>query len=164
MGKKWGLWYRRVSGQVKDYPGAVVGRVLRVYDGDTLAIRTVNGVVVVRLAYMDAPEHGQGGFSEARAALRAAVWGREISARVLGVDRYGRAVAVVSTATAADVGLQLVAAGLAWWYRQTGGAHLGYRDAELVARRRGIGLWSVAGAIPPWCFRVRVNKRPKGGA
>lgn len=57
-----------------------------------------------------------------------------------------------------DVGLAMVRAGMAWWYRafareQTASARAIYEQVEAHASQTEQGLWSDPGATPPWEWR-----------
>lgn len=87
---------------------AVVGRVTRVRDGDTLEV----GRTVVRLQGVAAPERGQPLGGDATRALNSLVAGREVRCEPDGTRSYGRVVAVCRVA-GLDVGAVLVRRGLA---------------------------------------------------
>jgi hypothetical protein len=76
-----------------------------------------------------------------------------VTVRPRAVDRYGRTVAEVVLPDGRDLGRELVRAGLAWWYRKY--APGDYELARLEAEARGAkrGVWSQAGAVPPWEWR-----------
>ncbi len=133
-------------------PDTVSGRVT-VTDGDSFEIAKTR----IRLNAVDAPEGRQtcvrsGSIwpcGEAAAAkLRALVAGRTVSCTRKDEDSYGRMVAVCSNGTA-DLGAEMVTAGLALAYRQYGDDYVDEEDAARAARR---GLW--AGEFtPPWELR-----------
>ncbi len=133
-------------------PETVAGRV-EVTDGDSFEI----GGARIRLNAIDAPEGRQtcvrnGAIwqcGEAAAAkLRSLVAGREVVCTRKDTDSYGRMVAVCRSG-AADLGAEMVSAGLALAYRQYGNDYVAEEDAARAARR---GLW--AGEFtPPWEYR-----------
>ncbi|MDX2236889.1 MAG: thermonuclease family protein [Hyphomonadaceae bacterium] len=99
---------------------------VRAIDGDTVAV--IGGGERIRLPNIDAPETGdrarcaaerQTG-AEATAFVRAAVAGKPVSLRRIGLDRYGRTLAYVSV-DGRDLGDAVIAAGLArrWSGRRT---------------------------------------------
>ncbi|WP_341677106.1 thermonuclease family protein [Niveibacterium sp. SC-1] len=142
-------------------------------DGDTLHVRDLGGRMrVVRLAFIDAPEHGQPHGDAARAALKHFVSAGWLTVDWRGRDKYGRYVAVVWASSPdmscagrrdcprnLDVAHALVAGGHAWWYRryardsQAPAAQAAFEYDESEARRRGIGLWQDPEAVPPWAWR-----------
>lgn len=147
--------------------------VLTIQDGDTLRARCDAGrgakqeVVAVRLHAIDAPEHGQPYGRRARQMLSSLVARRPVRLACVDTDAYARRVCQVWVAPAeapegplsVDVGLVLVAAGQAWWYRhfasaQTAAERARYAAAEDEAREQQRGLWREgARATPPWQWR-----------
>lgn len=147
--------------------GVLVGRVIRVQDGDSLVLSTAGHQLVVRLAGIDAPELEQPWGRAARDLLRNCTAGRHVVVTVLTTDRHGRPVGVVDT-KGEDCGLAQLRAGLAWHYRAYAetlpvAQRQSYDTAERVARRARIGLWRDADPEPPWQWR-RQNPRIRPGA
>lgn len=145
------------------------GRVTRVWDGDSINVKTERGSVEVRLAYIDAPEkrrtkaradrianRGQPYGQVAGAALKYKIYRRVVRVDVVDIDRYGRAVGIVFC-EGRDINLEMVREGYAWAYREYLGAPYAslYIDAEKEARRRSYGLWRQLNPEPPWEFRKR---------
>lgn len=139
------------------------GNVVRVFDGDSLVLRTAHGNVEVRLADVDAPEKGQPYADNARKALTGLVNGREVRVEVVDVDLYRRKVARVHrVADGLDINAEVVRRGHAWVYRRY------VRDQSLfgleqAAKDKRLGLWAQAEElrIPPWRYRAlqRAEKR-----
>lgn len=128
---------------------------VRVVDGDTLRM----GERTLRLAGLLSPQRGQTcstasgvGFdcgAAAAQALAQLVQQHELSCRVQGRDRFGRALGVCQ-AGALEVNAALVAAG--WALADPDEARL--EAIEAAARRAGRGLWSnPAGAPESWRAR-----------
>lgn len=142
--------------------GQVVEGVVRgVYDGDTLLLATRRqNRLTVRLYGIDAPESprpdrpGQPFGAVARRTLMFKVMGRQVSAEIMDIDRYGRAVAVIRHA-GREINADMVAEGMAWAYRSYLEAPYAsrYLGGERVARARRRGLWRDANPLPPWEFR-----------
>jgi micrococcal nuclease len=139
----------------------LVGRVLKISDGDTLRVQLSSGPVIVRLDSIDAPEHDQAQGAEARQALTKLVpIGAEIAIRVVTQDSYERLVAVVfardtdMSELANSVNAQLVKAGFAWAYRHFL-KDTNYCRWEQDARAAKRGLWAQASRewILPYQFR-----------
>lgn len=132
-----------------------VGRVSVVSDGDTVHIRTASGEFKVRFAEIDAPEHDQPFGPEAKANLERLIMGREVTARVMAADQYGRLVCRVAL-DGAVVNRRLVADGWAWWYRYfSQDQSLGELESQARAARRG--LWSGESPEAPWDYRRRTR-------
>lgn len=130
----------------------LTGYVVRIADGDTLTVLIDRQQVRVRLAEIDTPERGQPWASQARQALAAKVFNRDVRVVVVDVDRYGRTVGRVYVG-AHDICRELVAEGHAWVFRRYNrGKSLLNDEAEARASRRG--LWGLGGEpVPPWEWR-----------
>jgi len=148
----------------------VEGVVRAVYDGDTILLATrESSRFKIRLYGVDAPETakpdrpGQPFGEAARRSLLSKIMGKRVSAEVVDVDQYRRAVAVIRYA-GRDINREMVAEGMAWAYRQylQGPYASEYLGAEDRARSRRDGLWRDANPRPPWEFRRALNggKRP----
>ncbi|HEY3309064.1 MAG TPA: thermonuclease family protein [Desulfuromonadaceae bacterium] len=144
----------------------VEGVVRKVYDGDTILLATrEESRLKLRLYGIDAPETvkpGQEGqpFGEvSKRTLMYKIMGRSISAEIVDIDQYHRAVAVIRY-SGRDINREMVAEGLAWAYRQyLQGAYTSeYITAEESARARHKGLWRDANPTPPWEFRQALKK------
>jgi len=135
-------------------PWTETGKFVSAPDGDTLKVRTpLHGVVTVRIAGADTPEHGQGYWRVAKAHLVAMVTSSDVTIGCYKTDRYNREVCRVRT-LGGDVAESLVAAGLAWHYKryeseQTEDERARYADLEQRARAKRIGLWQEPGPMAP---------------
>ena len=145
--------------------------VVAVVDGDSLTVRDSNGVTHgVRLAGIDAPEHGQPYSRQSKSNLVRMTLGEDARIEWSERDDYGRLVAKVWVAPAdapcqasscprtLDTGLAQVTTGLAWHYKQYESDQSEedrhrYADAETEARARRLGLWQDPAAAPPWDWR-----------
>lgn len=119
-------------------PEADVTGHARVIDGDSLHV----GTYEIRLVGLDAPELGQDCRvngkpwhcgREARDVLRRMTRGRQVSCRISGYDRYGRALARCRTGKT-DINETLVREGWAVAYGN-------YETAEARAARERAGIW-----------------------
>jgi endonuclease YncB( thermonuclease family) len=77
-------------------------------------------------------------------------------------DRYGRMVGKILY-RGRDVNIELVRAGLAWWYRtysneQPPADRRSYEIAENEARAAGNGLWSEPSPTAPWDWRRKARE------
>ncbi|HBA71290.1 MAG: nuclease [Geobacteraceae bacterium GWC2_55_20] len=146
------------------------GVVKAVYDGDTLLLATrEDSRLKVRLYGIDAPEirkpdmPGQPFGDIAKRTLMYKIMGRRISAEIVDIDQYKRAVAVIRY-SGRDINGEMVREGLAWAYRQylQGPYASEYIGAENRARSHRIGLWRNANPDPPWEFRNAVMGKERG--
>jgi endonuclease YncB( thermonuclease family) len=71
-------------------------------------------------------------------------------------DRHGRLIAVVVTADGVNVNLELVKNGLAWHFKKYS-KDMVYADAEILARKRKVNIWSFAEPVAP-CGSVGMEK------
>ncbi len=130
----------------------LTGYVVKIADGDTLTVLVDREQVRVRLAEIDTPERGQPWASQARQALAAKVFNRDVRVVVIDMDRYGRTVGRVYVGDR-DVCRELVAEGHAWVFRRYN------RDKSLLndeakARASRRGLWGLSEEpVPPWDWR-----------
>jgi len=98
--------------------GEFSGTVVSVQDGDTLTVLHGGREVRIRLRGIDCPEKGQAFGLNARGLTAELALGTSVRVMEEDVDRYGRVVATVMLADGRDLNREIVAAGLAWWYRK----------------------------------------------
>jgi endonuclease YncB( thermonuclease family) len=128
------------------------GLVIAVNDGDTITVLAGREQQRLRVAGIDCPELGQAFGQRARHLTSELSFGKRVMVSVRDHDQYGRAVAAVTLPDGRNLNRELVAAGLAWWYRQySSDPALGSLEAEARAARRG--LWRDAHPTPPWEWR-----------
>lgn len=136
----------------------MTGRVVGITDGDTLTLLdATNRQRKIRLSGIDAPERHQPSGERSKTSLSAMAFDREITADCSRRDRQGLDVCTVFV-QGKDIGLEQVATGWAWWYRQyaneqTPQARTEYEQAEFWAKARRLGLWNDKNPIPPWDWR-----------
>lgn len=130
------------------------GRVVRVFDGDTLWVQPSDGGRwrKLRLDGIDAPEICQAGGVAARDALAARVLGAEVQIEQRAEDDYGRGLARL-VLRGEDLNGWLVAAGHAWAHRWRGQGV--YVPLESRARDRAAGLFAAEDPELPRDFRRR---------
>lgn len=139
----------------------IEGMVKAVYDGDTVLLTTrEESRLKVRLYGIDAPETrkpdkpGQPYGDIAKRTLMYKVMGRRVTAEIMDIDQYKRAVAVIRY-QGRDINREMVAEGMAWAYRQylQGPYESEYINSEARARSRRTGFWRESAPQPPWEFR-----------
>jgi len=127
------------------------GEVVGIVDGDTLTLLVDQTPHKIRLAAIDCPEAGQPWGSRARQALADKVFRKQVVVEVIDKDRYGRLVGTVRL-DGRDINREMVSEGHAWAYRQYLHDN-SLLELEAEAKSAGIGLWSLAEAVPPWQWR-----------
>lgn len=130
------------------------GRVLEVYDGDTMTVLAGHNKFRVRLFGIDAPEVLQEYGTESRDLLRQLVLGQTVTIEILDVDKYGRGVAVIRK-NLLDINTEMVRSGAAWHYRQYAAGETGLAEAQEEARNAKAGLWQHGSPMPPWEYRQK---------
>ncbi len=94
------------------------GRVVGIYDGDTLTILDANNTQIkIRLAAIDAPEKAQPFGQRGKQKLSEICYGKNASVRVVSTDRYGRNVGDVDCA-GIYANQVMIQSGIAWVYRK----------------------------------------------
>lgn len=145
----------------------VRGTVLRVADGDTILLLTIDGRrQSIRIAGIDAPEPAQPFGRESRVYLARLVAAGDVRAECPKTDRRGSTVCKVwarptdcsTCAQTVDIGLAQIAGGMAWWYRRYGleqspDDRRRYESEEQAARSNKRGLWVDEKPVPPWDWR-----------
>lgn len=119
-------------------PTGLSALVTRVFDGDTIEVRTDEGSLRVRLDGIDAPDLDECWFEEATLELRLAIQQQEVILEVTGRDQFDRHLAVVWHSGEA-INQALVREGHAI---ATSPASAAMAEAETTARADQIGLWS----------------------
>lgn len=142
-----------------------VGRVVAVADGDTVSVMHLGKSEKVRLNGIDCPEEGQAFGTRAKQFTSELAFGKEVAVRTKDRDKYGRTVGDVVLPDGRFLNRELVAAGLAWWYRAySNDETLGELEVEAKAAKRG--LWIDSNPQPPWEFRrsPRTDAAPPSAA
>jgi endonuclease YncB( thermonuclease family) len=133
----------------------------RVFDGDTLRLSGSTYTGIVRIWGIDAPEHGQPYFREARDHLRSLTDHVALTIIPVTWDRYNRLIAKILGHSYLDIGLHMIAAGSAWHENLHAPTAHDYRDAHHAAHRAKIGLWACPPPhVPPWLFRRHTSINP----
>jgi endonuclease YncB( thermonuclease family) len=137
-----------VAAAAEDFRAPVVG----ITDGDTITILRNGRPEALRLHGIDAPEKGQAFGNLAKRFTSGLAFGRSVTVRVRGRDRYGRTIADVFLPDGRNLNQEVVRAGYAWWYRRySADQRLAVLEADARVTRRG--LWSDPVPQPPWEWR-----------
>lgn len=143
----------------KHDPGTF-GKVVSVYDGDTITVLTArNEQVKIRFYGIDAPERGQAHGTAAKQALSDMVFGKEVRVDIASTKDRRRD--VVGKVYVGDlyVNEEMVRRGFAWWYVQYGKDSPEFGAIEKEAKAAKKGLWSEGKSIPPWQYRQEEEER-----
>jgi micrococcal nuclease len=128
------------------------GQVVGVSDGDTVDVMRGGAAARIRLYGVDAPEKAQAYGQRAKEFTSDQAFRKVVTVCVTDRDRYGRLVADVTLPNGHSLNRELVAAGLAWWYRRySSDRSLGVLEEE--ARMAHRGLWVDRNPTPPWDWR-----------
>ncbi len=131
------------------------GRVVGISDGDTIRVLHMGKEQKVRLYGIDTPEKRQPYGTAARKFTSEHVFGKTVTIRSTGKDRYGRILGWVIYADERNLNIEILEAGLAWWYRQYAPDDHVLQQAEQRARNAGRGLWRQKNPVAPWEYRKR---------
>lgn len=141
-------------------PTVYAARVSRVFDGDTLWVKPLDGgrYRKLRLDGIDAPEICQAGGTASRDALARRVLNQVVAVTVRHHDDYGRGLARLRHQDD-DIAAWMVAQGQAWSYRWR--RSLGpFQAEEALARQGRKGVFADASAELPREFRQRHGPCP----
>lgn len=128
------------------------GKAVRIIDGDTFDLLVGTTTYRIRLAGIDAPEKKQE-FSNASKDLLAVLCKNELlTVVVTDVDRNKRKIAEVYTQQKIWINKEMIAKGMAWHFKQYSSSKE-LAEAELLARKQKIGLWSTKNPVAPWEWR-----------
>lgn len=137
----------------------ITGKVVGVTDGDTITVLVNKESIKVRLEGIDAPESGQSFGTKSNQALSEMVFGKKVTIKKTGEDRYGRTLGVVVVGDV-DANAKMIQDGWAWHFKK-------YNDEdrlaklEVEAREAKRGLWAEATPLAPWDYRARQKKPEK---
>jgi len=131
----------------------ISGKCVGVSDGDTIRIMHRGREEKIRLFGVDAPEMSQPYGNAAKRFTSQMVFGKTVTVDVRTQDRYGRTVGWVKTEDGRLLDVELVRAGLAWWYQYYDPDDQKLAKLEASARKAKRGLWQQSNSIPPWEYR-----------
>jgi len=131
----------------------VVGKVVKVSDGDTLTVLVDQKQLKVRLIEIDAPESKQAFGERSRKSLGEMCAGEQATVRFNGRDKYNRVLGRVQC-KGMDANAEQVRRGMAWVYDRY------VTDRSLYAlqneaRATHLGLWADKTPTAPWAWRAQ---------
>lgn len=135
-------------------------RLVDCYDGDTCDFATgANPMLRVRLAGIDAPEREQTyGHIARRTLLEQLTAGAPIRLDKLGVDRYGRTLALIHVGSQM-VNRRMIAAGMAEAYLVPGPWRESFGSEQHRAKEQRLGMWSQDRYLSPQQYRRKKQQR-----
>lgn len=136
------------------------GRCVGVTDGDTIRVLHAGREERVRLFGIDCPERGQAYHSATREFTSELALGRTLRVQWRGRDRYGRVLGWVELPDGRILNVEIVRAGMGWWYRRYAPDSRELASAEREARSARRGLWKDRSPTPPWEFKRRTGAAP----
>lgn len=160
------------SCQPEDSQNLILGKVFKVYDGDTIAIKDDNGKETrVQVAYIDAPDMDSKTFEkqplyvESIKALSDMIFDKEVIIEFFGKDKTGKVEGMIFLEKL-NVNVEMVRRGMAEIYEPVRSNPSAYNkeyvkqlfDAENLARNEKLGIWGHHDYISPYQFRRRASQ------
>jgi len=133
-------------------PASWKGTVVGVADGDTITVLRNKEPIKVRLHGVDCPEKKQPFGQKAKQFTSDLVFGKNVTVRVVTIDKYRRTVAEVFIGNR-SLNAELLRSGMGWWFRKYSPKDERLEALEAVARTHKRGLWSDLHPLAPWAFR-----------
>jgi micrococcal nuclease len=134
------------------YIRAVSWSVLHGY-GDTLSVKDAMAVKI-RLHGIEYPEKDQPFTNRAKQFLSELCFGKDVTVKPRGQDRYRRTVANVMLPDGRNLNHEIVRAGFAWWFQRYALTDTELKKLEAEAREARRGLWADPEPVPPWEWRA----------
>jgi endonuclease YncB( thermonuclease family)/methylphosphotriester-DNA--protein-cysteine methyltransferase len=158
-----------VAAQSNNVQLVIEGKVVKVYDGDTITLLGKNNKQYrIRFQGIDAPEAHQEFGQASRDNLARMIQDKDVRVVWSKVDKYRRTVGKVLL-DGRDVNIEQIKAGLAWHYKkyadeQPPEDRITYAAAETEARAAKRGLWQDPNPTPPGEWRAEVKTERWGAA
>ena len=130
----------------------LVGKVIRVIDGDTIEVLQDKTPVRIRLANIDAPEKKQAFGRWSTNQLKGLVAALPVTVTYTQTDRYGRIIGRVFTTNGTEASRFMVQSGAAWVYDKYNSDN-SLPALQRAAQEKKRGLWANVNPIPPWEWR-----------
>ena len=142
-----------------DSPEKLYGKVVGVADGDTITLLIDGHREKIRLEGIDCPEEGQAFGKKAKRFTSDVVYGKKVSLKRVGKDKYSRTLGVIQV-DGRVLNQELVRAGYAWHFKKYSSSPV-LSLFEEEARRERKGLWVDKAPVPPWNYRKTSRNRHK---
>jgi endonuclease YncB( thermonuclease family) len=127
------------------------GRCVLVEEGDIIKVLVNRKMLLIRLESIDCPEKGQAFEKESREWMKSMAFRKKVRVEVLSFEGERLIVGRVYVDDK-DLSMELVTAGLAWYYKGHGGDRY-LSKAQKKAKKKKIGIWSQKKPKPPWIFK-----------
>jgi endonuclease YncB( thermonuclease family) len=131
------------------YAEDYTSKVVAISDADTIKVMHNGAAERIRLWGIDCPEVKQLFGTRAKQFTGDQAFGQVVTVKVRDIDRYKRTVAEIILPDRRNLNLEIVRAGLAWWYQQYARRETVLRDLEQEARAAKRGLWSDPKPVAP---------------
>lgn len=137
----------------------LVGKVVKVYDGDTITILVDGEKEKIRFYGIDAPEIKQSYGIESRDFIRTKIMNKKVTVKVINTDRYGRKIGKIYYKNGRYLNLESVKGGHSWWYEYYAKNEHDLKLAQEQAKRSKKGLWRDKNPINPYKWRKKTKKK-----
>lgn len=142
--------------QQTDSEKRLVGKVIKVADGDTMTLMDNNGTKrKVRLNGIDCPEIGQDYGDKAKQYVEKLAINKYVNVDIIGIDKYDRILGVVYIDDV-NINEALLENGFAWVYKYNKDERYNYLAEQAKAKK--LNLWSNSRAINPHEWRKQHNR------
>lgn len=131
----------------------LVGKVIKVYDGDTITILVDGKKEKIRFFGIDAPEIKQNYGIESRDFVRSKVMDKKVKVKVTDTDRYGRKIGKIYYGNNRYLNLESVKTGNAWWYKYYAKKEYDLKSGQEKAKKYRRGLWKEKNPVNPYEWR-----------
>lgn len=128
------------------------GKAVRIIDGDTFDLLVGTTTHRIRLAGIDAPEKKQDFYNASKQLLGQLCNGQLLTVVVTDTDRNKRKIADIYTQQKLWINKEMISKGMAWHFVKYS-SNKELANAELLARKQKIGLWSLVNPVAPWDWR-----------
>lgn len=139
----------------------IAGKVIRVIDGNTIEVLDAEKEVIkIMLSEVDCPELEQEYGEEAKQYTEKLVLRKRVIIQLMGKDRWGNKLGVVTLNNGKILDQELVKEGLAWSKKEADDILISLQEQ---AKETKSGLWSNEDPTPPWIYRrQQTMMAPKG--
>ncbi len=137
----------------------ISGKVVSIADGDTITVLLDETQIKVRFHGIDCPESKQDFGTAAKNFTAEQCFEQVVTVVVTDTDRYGRKVGLVILDDGRVLNHELVAAGLAHWYRDYAPHDDTLKTLEAEAKAAKRGVWSRPDVVLPQDFRQGKGKK-----